>query len=102
MNTARKKNRGRGGAREGAGRPLKPRIKTTASQEGLSGTWTRATFIIKKEHVRKLKSLALSRGERLKDILDEILADALPKKASTFKPNRSIRFTSKYKFDRGK
>ena len=77
MNTARKKKRGRGGAREGAGRPLDRRIYTTASQEGLQGAWTRATFIVRKDHVRKLKALALKRGERLKDILDEILEGAL-------------------------
>jgi len=77
MNTARKKKRGRGGRREGAGRPLKPRIYTTASQEGLPSTYTRATFIIKKEHVRRLKSLALKRGLRLKEILEEILTRAL-------------------------
>ena len=81
MNRARKRKIGRGGSREGAGRPLDRRIYTTVSQEGLQGAWTRATFIVKKEHLRKLKSSALSRGQRLKDVLDEILADALSKKA---------------------
>jgi len=77
MNTARKKKRGRGGPREGAGRPFDSRIYKTSSQEGLPSTYTRATFIIKKEHVRRLKRLALKRGQRLKDVLEEILADAL-------------------------
>jgi len=80
MNTARKKKRGRGGAREGAGRPFDRQIDETSSQEGLQGAWTRATFIIKKKHVRRLKGLALTRGIRLKEILDEILDNALPKK----------------------
>ncbi len=73
----RRKKSGRGGSREGAGRPLESRIYTTASQEGLPSTYTRATFIIKKDHVRKLKALALKRGQRLKEVLDKILADAL-------------------------
>ncbi len=76
MVTKRKKS-GRGGSREGAGRPLESRIYTTASQEGLPSTYTRATFIIKKDHLRKLKALAVRRGQRLKDVLDEILANAL-------------------------
>ena len=77
MNRVKKRKRGRGGPRAGAGSPLKPRIYTTASQEGLQGAWTRATFIIKKDHLRKLKALALRRGLRLKDVLDKILADSL-------------------------
>ena len=77
MNRVKKKKSGRGGPREGAGRPLEGRISKTSSQEGLQGDWTRATFIIKKDHVRKLKALALKRGKRLKEVLDEILTEAL-------------------------
>ena len=73
----RRKKSGRGGPREGAGRPLDRRMYKTVSQEGLQGAWTRATFIVRKDHVRKLKALALSRGERLKEVLDEILAREL-------------------------
>ncbi len=72
-----KRRKGRGGPREGAGRPLDRRIYRTASQEGLPGAWTRATFIIKKDHLRGLKALAMKQGRRLRDVLDEILADAL-------------------------
>ena len=43
----------------------------------MPGAWTRATFIIKKDHLRGLKALALKQGRRLKEVLDEILADAL-------------------------
>jgi len=77
MNRAGKKKRGRGGPREGAGRPLDGRIYRTTSQEGLPGAWTRATFIIKKDHLRGLKALALRRGQRLKEVLDGILEGAL-------------------------
>ena len=80
MNTARKKKRGRGGAREGAGRPFDRQIDKTSSQKGLQGAWTRATFIVRKEHIRKLKTLALKRGQRLKDVLDKILERALSNK----------------------
>ena len=67
----------RGGAREGAGRHLDGRIYKTSSQEGLQGAWTRATFIIRKDHVRKLKALALKKRQRLKEVLDEILRQGL-------------------------
>ncbi len=67
----------RGGKREGAGRPLKPRIYATVAQEGLPRTWTRATFIVRKNHLKGLKALALKQGRRLKEVLDEILANAL-------------------------
>lgn len=77
MNRAGKRKRGRGGPREGAGRPLKARIYTTASQEGLAGAWTRATFIVRKDRLRGLKALALKKGRRLKEVMDEILEGAL-------------------------
>jgi len=76
-----KKKRGRGGAREGAGRHLDGRIYKTSAQEGLQGAWTRATFIVRKDHVRRMKGLALKRGQRLKDVLDKILEGALSNKA---------------------
>jgi len=72
-----KRRKGRGGARDGAGRPLKARISTTSSQEGLAGAWTRATFIVRKNHLKGLKALSLKQGRRLKEVLDEILASAL-------------------------
>ena len=77
MNRVRKGKNGRGGPREGAGRPFDSQIDKTSSQEGLQRPWTRATFIVRKDYVRKLKDLALSREERLKDVMDEILKDAL-------------------------
>ena len=77
MNGARKKGSGRGGARDGAGRPFDRQIYKTSSQEGLQGAWTRATFIIRKDHLRKLKTLALKKRQRLKEVLDEILEGAL-------------------------
>ena len=72
-----KRRNGRGGMREGAGRPLKSRIYATVAQEGLSSTWTRATFIVRKNHLKGLKALALKQRRRLKEVLDEILANAL-------------------------
>jgi len=72
-----KKRKGRGGKREGAGRPLKARLPPAASQEGLASAWTRATFIVRKNHLKGLKALALKQGRRLKEVLDEILASAL-------------------------
>ena len=54
-------------------------VDKTSSQEGLQGGWTRATFIVRKKHLGKLKTLALRRRVRLREILDQILADALSK-----------------------
>jgi hypothetical protein len=44
-----------------------------SSHEGLASGWTRATFIVKEEHLEKLK--ALSYWERL--TIKELMADAL-------------------------
>jgi len=77
----KRKKSSRGGAREGAGRPFDRQIYKTSSQEGLPGDWTRATFIVRKDHLRKLKALALRRKRRLREVLEEILEGALSNKA---------------------
>jgi hypothetical protein len=44
-------------------------IKTT--QRGLQDGWTRATFILRKDHLEKLKALAYWERKTIKMVLDE-------------------------------
>jgi hypothetical protein len=46
-------------------------IKTT--QRGLQDGWTRNTFILRKEHLEKIKSLAYWERRTIKEIMDEAL-----------------------------
>lgn len=46
-------------------------IKTT--QQGLQDGWTRATFILRKSHLKELKALAYWERKTIKELLDGIL-----------------------------
>ncbi len=46
-------------------------IKTT--QQGLQDGWTRATFILNKNHLEKLKPLAYWERKTIKELMDEAL-----------------------------
>jgi len=62
--------------------PQKP-IETTkvkTSEFGLQADWTRATFIVKKEHLEKIKALAYWDRRKVKDIVDEALESYLMSK----------------------
>jgi len=50
-------------------------IKTT--QQGLHDGWTRATFILRKNHLEKIKELAYWERKTIKEVLDEALASYL-------------------------
>lgn len=57
-------------------------IKTT--QQGLQDGWTRATFILRKHHLEKLKELAYWERKTIKEVIDEALDSYLGgKKFST-------------------
>jgi hypothetical protein len=57
-------------------------VKTT--QRGLQDGWTRATFILKKNHLEKLKALAYWERRTIKEVVDEALGAYLGgKKFST-------------------
>ncbi len=43
------------------------------SQQGLKEGWTRATFILRKDHLQKIKSLSYWERKRIKEVLDEAL-----------------------------
>jgi hypothetical protein len=46
-------------------------IKTT--QQGLQDGWTRATFILRKDYLEKLKELAYWKRKTIKEVMDEAL-----------------------------
>ena len=53
---------------------------TNSSQKGLTDGWTRATFILKKNHLEKLKALAYWERKTIKEVLDEALGAYLRRK----------------------
>jgi hypothetical protein len=50
-------------------------VKTT--QRGLHDGWTRATFILRKHHLEKLKALAYWERKTIKEVIDEALGSYL-------------------------
>jgi len=48
-------------------------VRIHSSQRGLHDDWTRATFILKKNHLEKLKALAYWERKTIKEVLDEVL-----------------------------
>lgn len=60
------------------GRPAKADVvKGNSVQEGLTADYTRATFILKVDHVEKIKDYAYTERLSLKDALEKLLGDAL-------------------------
>jgi len=53
-------------------------IKTT--QRGLQDGWTRATFILRKQHLDELKESAYWERKTIKEVIDEALGDYLKSK----------------------
>jgi hypothetical protein len=43
------------------------------SQEGLKDGWIRATFILRKDYLEKLKALAYWERKKIKEVVDEAL-----------------------------
>jgi len=48
-------------------------IPVKSTQRGLHDGWTRATFILKKSHLGKLKELAYWERRTIKEVIDEAL-----------------------------
>lgn len=59
------------------GRPAKYTTKEKSSEAGLPDELTRATFIVKKELLEKLKGYAFFEGMSLKDTINECLEQYL-------------------------
>ena len=58
------------------------------SQEGLKDGWTRATFILRKDYLEKLKASAYWERKKIKEIIDEALRLYLKRKKTKKKTNR--------------
>ncbi len=54
--------------------------RVNTSESGLQKDWTRATFIIKKEHMEKIKALAYWERKKVKEIVDDALESYLKDK----------------------
>ena len=48
-------------------------VTSKSSQEGLKDGWTRATFILRKEHLEKIKAVAYWKRKNIKEVVDEAL-----------------------------
>ena len=54
-------------------RGLLTMMRIHSSQRGLNDGWTRATFILRKHHLEKIKELAYWERKTIKEVLDEAL-----------------------------
>lgn len=56
------------------GRPItNKRVYTKSSQENLPENWTRATFIVREDRLKRLKDFAYTDRRSLKDIINEMI-----------------------------
>ena len=58
------------------------------SQEGLKDGWIRATFILRKDYLEKLKALAYWKRKKIKEVTDDALRLYLKGKKTRTKTNR--------------
>jgi hypothetical protein len=58
------------------------------SQEGLKDGWIRATFILRKDYLEKLKALAYWERKKIKEVIDDALRLYLKGKKARTKTNR--------------
>jgi hypothetical protein len=58
------------------------------SQQGLKDGWTRATFILRKDYLDKLKALAYWERKTIKEVTDEALRLYLKGKKTRTRTNR--------------
>ncbi len=61
-------------------KPVNGLAKVKTSEAGLKADWTRATFIVKKEHLEKVKALAYWDRKKVKEIIEEALESYLKDK----------------------
>ena len=57
--------------------PRKAQEPTKTTEAGLPEGWNRATFIVRKEHLEKLKGLSYHEDRTLKELVDEALGTYL-------------------------
>jgi hypothetical protein len=52
-------------------------VRIHSSQRGLQDGWTRATFILRENHLEKIKELAYWERKTIKEVIDEALGNYL-------------------------
>ena len=62
-------------------------VPNRSSQQGLKEGWTRATFILRKNHLEKLKSVSYWERKKIKEVVDEALRLYLKGKKARRKTN---------------
>ena len=62
-------------------------VITKSSQKGLKDGWTRATFILRKDYLEKIKASAYWQRKKVKEVIDEALGAFL--KGKKIRPLRS-------------
>jgi len=58
------------------------------SEKGLQDGWTRATFILRRDYLERLKAYAYWERKKIKEVIDEALGLYLEGKKSRTKANR--------------
>jgi uncharacterized protein YnzC (UPF0291/DUF896 family) len=55
-------------------------IKPNSLEKGLRDGWTRATFVLRKDYLSKLKAVSYWDRKKMKEVIDEALGDYLKRK----------------------
>ena len=55
-------------------------VKTNSLEKGLQDGWTRATFILRKDNLSKLKAVSYWDRKKIKEVIDEALGAYLSRK----------------------
>jgi hypothetical protein len=63
-------------------------VQTKTSQEGLKDGWTRATFILRKDYLGKIKAFAYWKRRNIKEVMDEVLKEYLKGKKIKSRRNK--------------
>jgi hypothetical protein len=63
-------------------------VQTKSSFAGLKEGWTRATLILRKDYLEKIKSLAYWRRKNIKEVMDEVLEEYLKGKKIKSRRNK--------------
>jgi len=63
-------------------------VSKKSSQQGLKDGWTRATFILRKDHLEKIKSVSYWERKKIKEVVDEALTLYFEEKKARRKTNR--------------
>lgn len=52
-------------------------VNANSLEKGLQDGWTRATFVLRKEYLKKLKAVSYWDRKKMKDVVDEALGNYL-------------------------